>query len=271
MLAQIDLDAPVTLKAAEKLSVAELATTYAGTDVEPHRFLAPAIFDEIGIDAAESSIGIAAGRPPAVTPDSEARRHPADVRIDRPVRADPVPRREAVADVRDPRAQGASTSSKIIATLLQTDGDTSYEELGCIGYDPVEDALVGVLTVKKPNGYSGGACTAGSVEYVAFWVDWGGGWSYAGTAGVVVHDEACPTAASGSRVYLPLVVRVPSTRLRRGTGRAEGARHPVVEHASSGGQPELGAARGATAKRRRSSCRWVPSRHCVRCSTSSAA
>src|SRR2546429_2310074 len=53
---------------------------------------------------------------------------------------------------------------------------------------PISRVSIGPLTIKRPNGYSGGLCTAGSQEYVAFWVDWGSGWSYAGTTSVSVHD-----------------------------------------------------------------------------------
>lgn len=51
------------------------------------------------------------------------------------------------------------------------DGDTSYEELRCIGLDERNSRMVGILRVKNKSGYSGGLCTAGSKEYVAFWVD----------------------------------------------------------------------------------------------------
>lgn len=70
-------------------------------------------------------------------------------------------------------------------------GDTSFEQLDCIGLDPNgTENLVGTLTIKRPVGYSGGPCTAGSQEYVAFWVDWqdGGGFHWVGTAQVGVHD-----------------------------------------------------------------------------------
>ncbi|GAA1946642.1 hypothetical protein [Microbacterium deminutum] len=209
VLAQIDLEAPVTLKAAETLSVGELAKTYAGTDVEPHRFLAPAIFDEIGIDAAKASIGIAPVAPIAPLSFGPLIAGPGiggpvpSIPIPVPVPPIPIPIPKQSPIFQIPELQGIDLA-KIIGTLLSTDGDTSYEQLGCIGYDPVEDALVGVLTVKKPNGYSGGPCTAGSVEYVAFWVDWGGGWSYVGTAGVVVHDETIPDGGLRFAVYLPL-------------------------------------------------------------------
>jgi hypothetical protein len=79
----------------------------------------------------------------------------------------------------------------IIAAIDNTDGDITYEELTCVGLDPnYQENLVGILKVKRPNGYSGGQCTNGSEEYVAFWIDWedGTGWHWAGTANVRVHD-----------------------------------------------------------------------------------
>jgi hypothetical protein len=61
----------------------------------------------------------------------------------------------------------------------KTDGDTSFEELGCIGLDPnMPDTLIGVLKIKRPQGYSGGLCTAGSVEYVSWWADFDGNGSF---------------------------------------------------------------------------------------------
>jgi hypothetical protein len=75
----------------------------------------------------------------------------------------------------------------------KTDGDTSYEELKCIGLDPnMPDRLVGIIKVKKACGYSGPVCTSkGSVEYVTFWADFDGNGSFGtclGTADVTVHD-----------------------------------------------------------------------------------
>jgi hypothetical protein len=97
----------------------------------------------------------------------------------------------------------------IIGALFNTDGDTSFEQLDCIGYDPNREALAGVLTVKKSSGFSGGLCTAGSQEYVAFWIDWndGSGWIYAGTASVNTHDlKAIPGAGLKYSVFLPVDV-----------------------------------------------------------------
>jgi hypothetical protein len=80
--------------------------------------------------------------------------------------------------------------AKVIAAILKTNGDTRYEQLTCIGFDPNNDALVGVVNVKLSSGYSGGLCTAGSREYVAFWIDWndGAGWQHAGTTSFAAHD-----------------------------------------------------------------------------------
>ena len=61
--------------------------------------------------------------------------------------------------------------SSLFDKLFPVDGDTRYEELECIGLNPNQDTLVGVIRVKLPNGYSGGPCTAGSREYVTFWAD----------------------------------------------------------------------------------------------------
>jgi hypothetical protein len=74
----------------------------------------------------------------------------------------------------------------------KTDGDTSFEELTCIGLDPNSpDTLVGVIQVKKSTGYSGGPCTDGSREYVTFWADFDGNGNFEtclGTADVRVYD-----------------------------------------------------------------------------------
>jgi hypothetical protein len=87
---------------------------------------------------------------------------------------------------------GIKVDQSVIEGLLKTDGDTSYEELRCIGLDPnFPDTLVGVIQAKKAAGYSGGPCTNGSKEYVTFWADFDGNGSFEtclGTADVQVYD-----------------------------------------------------------------------------------
>jgi hypothetical protein len=97
-------------------------------------------------------------------------------------------------------------AAEIISILSDPQGDTTFEELGCIGLDPTTRELVGVVDVKLSSGYSGGLCTAGSYEYVAFWVDWddGAGWHYVGTTSVNVHDISnMPGDGLRYAVFLP--------------------------------------------------------------------
>jgi DNA uptake protein ComE-like DNA-binding protein len=86
-------------------------------------------------------------------------------------------------------------------------GDTTYEDLRCIGLNTNQDVLAGVIKVKKTCGYSGNLCSAGSDEYVAFWIDWddGAGWTYVGTASVNVHDiDNIPPEGLQYSVFLPV-------------------------------------------------------------------
>lgn len=79
-----------------------------------------------------------------------------------------------------------------VAAIEKTSGDTSYEELTCIGLDYNREWLVGTFVVKRPSGYSGNLCSPGSTEYVAFWADWDNTcqWRYLGRTEVKVHDIA---------------------------------------------------------------------------------
>ncbi|MEO0109143.1 MAG: hypothetical protein ABIK62_08275, partial [candidate division WOR-3 bacterium] len=114
---------------------------------------------------------------------------------------------EQLPDYVNKYAQLKIDIAAVIAKLLKTDGDTSYEEMTCVGLDPNTDCLQAVIKVKKPYGYSGDPCSAGSQEYVAFWVDWGdgAGWSYAGTTSVNTHDfSPMPAGGLDYAVFLPL-------------------------------------------------------------------
>lgn len=115
--------------------------------------------------------------------------------------------RFALKEISSFMSGGTSLSAESFAALLpgitidpgisgvlfpKTDGDTSFEELKCIGLDPNHpDTLVGVIQVKKSIGYSGGPCTAGSNEFVTFWGDFDGNGSFEtclGTGQVRVYD-----------------------------------------------------------------------------------
>lgn len=55
--------------------------------------------------------------------------------------------------------------------LNPTDGNTFYEELECVGLNPNQDTLAGIIRVKRDYGYGGSLCKLGSKEYVTFWAD----------------------------------------------------------------------------------------------------
>jgi hypothetical protein len=101
--------------------------------------------------------------------------------------------------------------SNLFESVFNPNGDTGYEELTCVGFDPnsnTPDALAGVVEIKRRDGYLGGLCDAGSIEYVAFWIDWGDGvWQWAGTAQVRVHDiDNIPPEGLFYAVYQPINV-----------------------------------------------------------------
>jgi hypothetical protein len=72
--------------------------------------------------------------------------------------------------------------------------NTSYEKLTCVGLWPEKNLLEATLQVKLPFGFLGGMCTAGSYEYVRFFIDWNNDGDFndanedLGVAAVNVHD-----------------------------------------------------------------------------------
>lgn len=151
----VDLDQPIQAPAPKHLSAKELATIYQDKSVPPHRFALAELHQAVA-QAGSTELLMAHGDKSPLL----------DLGID---------------------------FSKIHEVLFPTDGSVFYEELECVGYDAAQDSLVGVIRVKKPNGYSGGPCTAGSTEYVTFWGDIDGNGTFEtclGTASVKVHDFA---------------------------------------------------------------------------------
>lgn len=88
-------------------------------------------------------------------------------------------------------------------TLLDTDalvakftpvkiiqGNTTYEQLTCIGYNPEIQTLTGIVRINQNDGYNGGPCTNGSKEYVRFYIDYnnGAGWQDLGAQSFDTHD-----------------------------------------------------------------------------------
>jgi hypothetical protein len=74
--------------------------------------------------------------------------------------------------------------------LLEIDGNTYFEELICVGYNPQLNQLEAVVSIKQDTGYRGGLCTDGSTEYVRFFIYWGAGSGFenVGLTSFRVHD-----------------------------------------------------------------------------------
>lgn len=75
--------------------------------------------------------------------------------------------------------------------VLSTPSNIRYEELKSVGLQYDTDSLTAVIRIKQPYGFSGGLCSKGSQEYVAFFADWNNDGTfddYLGTASVNVHD-----------------------------------------------------------------------------------
>lgn len=147
------------IKAPLELQPSELHGLYAKSDVPAHRYLFKALESQM------APTYLAADQQPIATSAIDLQSALAGIKFD---------------------------TAKLVADFVKTNGDTRFEQLTCIGFDPNNDALVGVVNVKLNSGYSGGLCTAGSREYVAFWIDWGDGfgWQHAGTTSFVSHDIA---------------------------------------------------------------------------------
>lgn len=76
----------------------------------------------------------------------------------------------------------------------QTASITYWEQLLCVGFNPDVSRLEAVVSVKQAFGYSGGLCSAGSHEFVRFFVDYhdGAGFQDAGVTSFKVADIPDP-------------------------------------------------------------------------------
>jgi hypothetical protein len=169
LTASIDLAQPISIKEQNALSIAELKQLYQGK-VEPHRFALSEIHKLVSHPLLSEA---------TLTP--HAKGILADLGID---------------------------ISGLFEKFFPTDGNTNYEELECIGFNPVSEELVGTIRVKLPNGYSGSSCTAGSREYVTFWADFDNTGTFEtclGTTSVNVYDIAdIPKEGLEYSVFLPI-------------------------------------------------------------------
>ena len=153
--------------------------------------------------------------------------------------------------------------AKVANAWLNTNGNTDYEQLYCIGLDRDTGQLSGVLKVKQGSGYSGGPRTAGSIEYVAFWVDWGSGFQYEGTAEVAVYDFGwLPPAGLGVHRLPAGRSSFPPAALLRERKDIEGAGGALLEYTAFDCETQTLRLYGATGWRAGS--RFRPARRLAR-------
>ncbi len=164
-----NLDQVINAPEPKALSAVELHKLYQGKDVEPHRFA----LKEVQSLISKSS-------------------------VDQTIMASGIGK--ILPEIGD--------FAKFIDKFFPVDGNTSFEELECIGLSPDESLLVGTIRVKRSDGYSGNPCTAGSKEFVTFWADTDGNGSFdtcLGTTSVTVYDSnPFPREGLEYAVFLPV-------------------------------------------------------------------
>jgi hypothetical protein len=153
--ASIDLKETLPAKPLHPLSFAELKNLYGKTDIPQHRF---------GFAAASKLEAVPVEKLISVASANQGLKvSPANLNI-------------------------SAELAAILAAIEDLNGDTTYEQLTCAGYNPETRTLEAVISINLNAGYSGGLCTAGSFEYVSFFAFFGGVWNALGTAQVNVHD-----------------------------------------------------------------------------------
>jgi hypothetical protein len=98
-------------------------------------------------------------------------------------------------------------------------GNTTWEQLTCVGYNPQTSALEAVVAIKQQAGYSGGLCSPGSKEFVRFFIDYGSGFEDLGYTSFDVHDIPNALAVVHPIDYV-VQMPLPDTGHRRCCGTA---------------------------------------------------
>jgi hypothetical protein len=100
------------------------------------------------------------------------------------------------------------------APVFALKGNTTYEEIKCAGFHPQANRLDAVVFVKQPFGYGGDVCSAGTQEYVRFYLSFDNGatWVDQGLTSFTAYNV--PPGATGGR-RLENAVSLPSSPPRR--------------------------------------------------------
>jgi len=97
------------------------------------------------------------------------------------------------------------------APVAALKGNTTYEEIKCVGFHPQLNRLDAVVFVKQSFGYSGDVCSAGSTEYVRFYLsfDHGATWVDQGVTSFSAYDVPVGTTAGRRLEFAAGVPAVP--------------------------------------------------------------
>src|SRR5215471_6428201 len=79
-------------------------------------------------------------------------------------------------------------AGSLFKPVLPLVNNTTFEEVTCVGFNPETNVLEAVIQIKLASDYEGDLCSAGSYEYVRFFLDYGSGFEDVGLAAVNVHD-----------------------------------------------------------------------------------
>lgn len=101
-----------------------------------------------------------------------------------------------------------------LAPVVALAGNTTYEQLKCVGFHPQVNRLDAVVFTKQPFGYGGDVCSAGTPEYVRFYLsfDHGATWVDQGVTSFTAFDV--PAGATGGK-RLEYAVSVPCSPPRK--------------------------------------------------------
>jgi hypothetical protein len=124
----------------------------------------------------------------------------------------PAPARETVVQqerthfhymlAKNPNYFGNIPGSKIKPNFKLI-AETTYEQLTCVGYNPDTANMEATFAIKRSTGYSGNLCTAGSFEYVRFYLDFhdGAGFIDQGSVAMNVHDIPDRNDCKGASIF----------------------------------------------------------------------
>jgi hypothetical protein len=81
--------------------------------------------------------------------------------------------------------------------------NTSYEQLTCVGYNPDTENMEATFSIKQSAGFSGSLCTAGSLEYLRFYLDLhdGNGFIDQGHVAINTHDLPTEKDCKGNSIF----------------------------------------------------------------------